>query len=307
MLSTVTPQLAWYIARASGLVAWAVVTASILWGLALSSRLVRRKGVPAWLLDLHRFLGTLSIVFVGVHLAALWADSFVEFGPKELFVPMASAWRPEAVTWGVAATYLLVAIQLTSWMMRHLPRKLWHAIHLTTFPMFAASTVHGLQSGADRSNLLVQWLALTGGLMVLFITVFRVLADGKKSRRRAGASLPTIDTIEAEAGSRTPVAKAPVASAPGDDRMAKIAAAKARTLQARAAQALAAEKPTPVEPPVHHEAPAATARPKLARHANHAATLSEWGTPAGTPLPPPTPIGLIGFHDDPDDVPVGAR
>ncbi|MGD9791886.1 MAG: ferric reductase-like transmembrane domain-containing protein [Acidimicrobiia bacterium] len=295
MLANVTPQLAWYVARASGLVAWAVVTASILWGLALSSRLVRRKGVPAWLLDLHRFLGTLSIVFVAVHLAALWADDFVDFGPKDFVVPMASTWRPEAVTWGVAATYLLVAIQLTSWMMRHLPRKLWHAIHLTTFPMFAASTVHGFQSGADRSNLLVQWLALTGGLMVLFITVFRVLADGKKSRRRAAASLPSIDIADGEAESHAIVAAAPV-----DDRAAKIAAAKARSLQARAAQALAAEKPvTAPAPPVE--------RPRLGQRDRHPTTLSEWGTPAGTPLPPPAPMGLIGFHDEAEDPAVSAR
>ena len=60
----VTTKLAWYVARSSGIVAWATVTASILWGLTLSSRLVRKRGVPAWLLDLHRYLGTLSLVFV---------------------------------------------------------------------------------------------------------------------------------------------------------------------------------------------------------------------------------------------------
>ena len=60
----VTDKLAWYVARSSGIVAWATVTASILWGLTLSSRLVRKRGVPAWLLDLHRYLGTLSLVFV---------------------------------------------------------------------------------------------------------------------------------------------------------------------------------------------------------------------------------------------------
>ena len=76
----VTDKLAWYVARSSGIVAWATVTASILWGLTLSSRLVRKRGVPAWLLDLHRYLGTLSLVFVLIHLGGLWADNFVYFG-----------------------------------------------------------------------------------------------------------------------------------------------------------------------------------------------------------------------------------
>ena len=187
LLAQVNPKLSWYAARASGLVAWAIVTASILWGLALSTRLIRRKGVPAWLLDLHKFLGTLSLVFVGLHLFALLSDNFVAFGPRELFVPMASAWRPGPVAWGIAATYLLVAIQVTSWTMRRLPRRLWHTVHLASFPMFLLATVHGFTAGADNANLLVQWFALTGGLLVVFLVTFRLLAP-----RRAASATRTL-------------------------------------------------------------------------------------------------------------------
>ena len=81
MIAEVSQKFTWYVARASGLVAWAIVTASIVWGLVLSTRIIRRKGIPAWLLDLHKFLGTLSVVFVAVHLLALWADNFLYFGP----------------------------------------------------------------------------------------------------------------------------------------------------------------------------------------------------------------------------------
>lgn len=183
VLGELNAKLSWYAARASGLIAWAVVTLSILWGLALSTRLIRRKGVPAWLLDLHKFLGTLSIVFVAVHVLALWADNFAYFGPRELFVPFASSWRPVAVAWGIAATYLLVAIQITSWMMKRLPRKLWHRVHLLSLPMFVLATVHGFSSGADNKNLVVQWLALTGGLLVFLLVTFRLLAPRRGARR----------------------------------------------------------------------------------------------------------------------------
>jgi predicted ferric reductase len=183
LLGALNGKLSWYAARASGLIACAVVTLSILWGLALSTRLIRRKGVPAWLLDLHKFLGTLSIVFVAVHVLALWADNFVYFGPRELFVPLASPWRPVAVAWGIAATYLLVAIQITSWMMKRLPRKLWHSVHLLSIPMFVLATVHGFSSGADNKNLVVQWLALTGGLLVFLLVTFRLLAPRRGTRR----------------------------------------------------------------------------------------------------------------------------
>ena len=186
LAAVVNTKLSWYAARSSGLVAWAVVTASIVWGLAVSTRLIRRKGVPAWCLDLHKFLGTLSVVFVAVHLVALWADTFVYFGPRELFVPMASAWRPGAVAWGIAALYLLVAIELTSLTMRRLPRKLWRAVHLTSFALFAFATVHAFTAGADNRNLAVQWLALTGTLIVIFLITFRLLAP-RRSAKKAGS------------------------------------------------------------------------------------------------------------------------
>jgi predicted ferric reductase len=191
----VSEHLAWYVARSSGLVAWGAATASILWGLALSTRLVRRRGVPAWLLDLHRFLGTLTIVAVGVHLVGLWADSYAYFGPREMAVPGASDWRPAAVTWGIFATYFLVAIQITSWLMKHIRRKWWHRVHLTSFAVFVMSTVHGFQSGNEASNTLVQWLALTGFVFVCYLVFFRMLAPRKAqsaARRAATASRPAV-------------------------------------------------------------------------------------------------------------------
>jgi predicted ferric reductase len=181
-VALVNSKLAWYAARSSGLIAWAVVTASILWGLAVSTRLIRRKGIPAWCLDLHKFLGTLSLVFVVVHVVALWADNFVYFGPRELFVPMASTWQPGPVAWGIAATYLLVEIQLTSWAMRKLPRKVWHAVHLSSFAMFIFATVHGFSAGADKMNVAVQWVGLTGGLLVIFLLTFRFSSPRRKKR-----------------------------------------------------------------------------------------------------------------------------
>ena len=63
-------------------------------------------------------------------------------------MPLASAWRPGAVAWGIAATYLLVAIQVTSCDNAPVARaSSWHAVHLMSFPLFAAATVHGFTAG----------------------------------------------------------------------------------------------------------------------------------------------------------------
>jgi len=171
----VTAKLSWYVARSSGIVAWATVTASILWGLALSSRLVRKRGVPAWLLDLHRYLGTLSLVFVLIHLFGLWADNFVYFGPSEMFVPMKSPWKTGAVAWGIVAFYFLAAIQISSWLMRHMKRRIWHAIHLSSIGLWITATIHTFLAGQDRHNTLLQWFVVASTILVVQLTLFRLI------------------------------------------------------------------------------------------------------------------------------------
>ncbi len=94
MTAAMDPRVWWWVTRASGIVAWVVVAAAVVWGLLASTKMIRRRGMPAWILDLHRYLGTLTIVFVIVHVVAIWLDSFVKFTPRQLFVPFASTWRP---------------------------------------------------------------------------------------------------------------------------------------------------------------------------------------------------------------------
>jgi sulfoxide reductase heme-binding subunit YedZ len=175
----------WYLARASGVVTWALVTASVVLGLWLSLRLTKKYPRPAWTLDLHRFLGALAVVFTGVHLAGLVADSYVHFGARELFVPFASTWHPDAVALGILGLYLLLAIEVTSLAMRAIPRKLWRTVHLTSYPLFVVATIHMFAAGTDASRPSLQWLGLGGVAAVGFLTCARLLATTSSPRRSA--------------------------------------------------------------------------------------------------------------------------
>jgi predicted ferric reductase len=186
VILAVTSKLTWYVARSGGLIAWACCTAAMVWGLLLSTRLVRRRGVPAWLLDLHRFLGALTIVFVLVHLLGLYLDRYTPFGLRELFIPMASRYRPAAVATGVVALYLLVAIETTSLLMKRIPRRMWRAVHATSFLLFVIATIHGFTAGTDGRNLLVVWLTFTTTCAVTFLVLVRLIA---KRDARSNASV----------------------------------------------------------------------------------------------------------------------
>lgn len=172
----------WYVARSTGLVAWVLATAAVLWGLFLSTRALGKRPPAPWLLDLHRYLGGLTIAFVGVHMAALVADNYTHFDLAGLFVPMASEWQPGPVAWGIAAFYLLVAVQLSSLWMRRIPKKVWRAIHLSSYLVFLGGTVHGVAAGTDASHPAFQWGALVGVLSVTFFLIYRFLAPKRHGR-----------------------------------------------------------------------------------------------------------------------------
>ena len=178
-------QIWWYVARASGLVAWLFLAVAMVWGLFLSTRLLQGRRHPAWLLDLHRWLGGLAVTFTGIHLAGLVADTYEHFGFREIAIPFASEWRPEAVAWGVVGLYLLVAVQATSLLMRRLPRRLWKGVHYLSFLLFFVASMHAAAAGTDAST---PWYRLASTVIIsitLFTTLYRVLTGPRRKKTAA--------------------------------------------------------------------------------------------------------------------------
>ena len=176
------PQLWWHIARATGIVAWALLAASVVWGLLLSTRLARGRPTPAWLLDLHRFLGGAAIVFTLLHLVGLVADSYVHFDLVDLLVPFASSWKPGPVALGVVSLDLLAAVEITSLSMRRIPRRLWRAVHLTSYGLFWSATLHFVLAGTDATHPLARWGINLTAATVVFLTLVRILSPRSRPR-----------------------------------------------------------------------------------------------------------------------------
>ncbi len=181
------PQTWWYLCRASGMVAWVVSGLACMWGILLITRMLKPADRPAWLLDLHRWLGMLSIFVVAVHMLTWQASGDADFPVhwKDLFVPFAHEWQAWAISWGIFAFYLLLAVQISSYLMKKIPKRLWHAIHLTSYLMFAMATVHAVMVGTDRSNLVFVLIASGGTAILLFATTARILQARHKRLTRA--------------------------------------------------------------------------------------------------------------------------
>jgi ferredoxin-NADP reductase/DMSO/TMAO reductase YedYZ heme-binding membrane subunit len=171
----------WYLARAGGLTAWWLLCIAVLWGLLLSTRILGDRTPPAWLLDLHRMLGGLAVVFTGLHMTGLFFDEWAGFGWSDLLVPFSSEFKPGAVAWGVVAFHLLVAIEVTSLLKKRIPDGAWRWVHRCAFVVFVFATVHTFTTGTDGANRWIQGGAAAVALGFLFLLVYR-LATGRRPR-----------------------------------------------------------------------------------------------------------------------------
>ncbi len=233
MIAQLNNHVFWYVSRSSGIVTWLLCGASIIWGLALSTRALGKNPTPAWLLDLHRWLGSLALVFTAIHILGVVGDgwlkdpikhiAFSHYGWREILIPYArkkSFWyRPTAVAWGIVALYLLLAIQVTSWLRSKMPKRVWHTIHLLSFPLFVISCMHSWQNGTDVKNRALLWSAVFMFMMVFGFTFMRLITLKNVESQDRAASLAAVKAARASAAA-TASGDAPVARAPRVPRVA---------------------------------------------------------------------------------------
>jgi len=194
-------QVWWYLARAAGIVSLTLLVAGLVLGVLLSTRAMKPHDRPAWLLAMHRWLSTLVIVGTSVHVLSLVADNYMHFGIVEILVPMTSSWRPVAVTFGVGAMYLLVAIHVSSVLMRRMPKAAWKRIHALSSLLVWAAVMHGALAGTDATNPVYQAVAWLLVLAAVSAGVIRVVMgrnaarakEGRGTPRRVAADTPTTD------------------------------------------------------------------------------------------------------------------
>ena len=189
MTAALNPQTWWWLTRATGIVGAALLVLSMVWGVLLATRALRAIDRPAWLLAMHRWFSAMACIAVAVHVGALVADNYVHFGWVEVLVPWGSpAWNNSAVALGVVAMYLLIAVQVSSMMMRRIPRRWWRMIHLTSYGAVWLGVVHGAWAGTDASTrpYVIGALGLISAAIAAVIV--RIVVGTTRSQRAARAA-----------------------------------------------------------------------------------------------------------------------
>jgi len=171
----------WVLIRATGVGAWLTLTAVVAWGLAV--RLVRMQGRPfSRALSLHRWLGSIALALVVVHMALLLVDTYEPFTIVEVLVPLAAPWKPVAVALGTVAFWLLAAVWLFGRMRRRWGDRWFLRVHALAYAAWPLATAHYVMAGTDA---LALWSI---ALLVAGTTVIVVLLLAQASREEQPAS-----------------------------------------------------------------------------------------------------------------------
>jgi sulfoxide reductase heme-binding subunit YedZ len=183
--------MTWLVIRASGLVAYGLLAAATIWGLLLASRLLGRSVQSRALTLTHEGLSLGALAATGIHLGFLAADEYLGFGWRELLVPGAAGWRPEAMALGVVAAWGLLLVGGSCYLRRFIGQKAWRLLHFGALGAYAASTIHGVVAGSDSSNPAVMGLYAGSIVAVVVLLVARVaLAGVRPAPCVAGGAAP---------------------------------------------------------------------------------------------------------------------
>jgi sulfoxide reductase heme-binding subunit YedZ len=173
----------WIIARASGVLAYMLLTTSALAGIVVKARPLRRLK-PALVTQLHRFLALLGLGAIALHGTALVLDQTVRISPAALLVPGLVPYRPLWTALGVVAFELMVLVYVSFGLRRRIGVKAWRRLHWVTYGIFGLATVHGLAAGTDAARTWV--LALYGTAVggVLAAATWRALVPPTTGGKR---------------------------------------------------------------------------------------------------------------------------
>lgn len=177
----------WLLSRASGIVGYLLITASMVSGVVLHTRLVQRMASPVARMEWHRVLALLGIALVALHGLALVMDSYVTITWLDLVVPGGTEYRPLWVSVGVLSMWLMVFVTVTATWRKHMGPRFWKAVHLASYGVFITATAHGLLAGTDSGKPWMLGIYIVSIALVTGVASRRLIAgpNAPLARRRA--------------------------------------------------------------------------------------------------------------------------
>ncbi len=162
----------WFIARITGLTAFAVLSLSVLSGEALRTSVLDFLAKNRAVRKLHDFTTPLWLPLVFAHVIALLLDKTARIQPINVVVPFLTDYGELPIGLGTVAFDIIMVVTITSWLRSKMNNTLWTWIHRTSYIGFVALFFHAALSGTDFDAPLVSAIAWStaAGLAILGIS-----------------------------------------------------------------------------------------------------------------------------------------
>ncbi len=168
------PKAYWYMARASGFVAFVVMWLSVALGLLITNKMARLWNGAPTANDLHQFTTWVAVALTIFHALILLGDRYIKSTPAQVVLPFGYLnYRPEWVGVGQIAFYLSVIVAASFYFRKRIGYQVWRRLHYTSFVIYLLITVHGIFSGTDAPALM--WVYAGFGLATYFLTIYRIV------------------------------------------------------------------------------------------------------------------------------------
>ena len=182
--------LEWMLIRGSGLVAFALLAGSTIWGLLITTKILGRAAKPKGVTWFHESLGIAGVIATVVHMVVLSMHEFIEFSWSEILIPGKAAWEPVATALGIMAFYGMTIISLSFYVKRFIGQQAWRAIHFGSLGVFMSALIHGITAGTDTQVLAVTIMYVATATAVLLLVVVRVAQEMSPPERVRPARSP---------------------------------------------------------------------------------------------------------------------
>lgn len=169
-----TVQAWWYVTRAAGLIAYFLLWLSMVWGMAISTRIFHPAVEGAYSYDFHEYLSLLGLGFVLLHVVVLLFDQFLPFSGWQILIPFIDSYRPLWVGLGIIGFYLLLLVTVTFYIRSTIGAKAFRSIHILSLVGYLGITLHGLFAGTDSALPVTKLLYVGSFLAVIFLTLYWV-------------------------------------------------------------------------------------------------------------------------------------
>lgn len=176
-LHNVNDLMFWFIARITGLTAFAVLSLSVLSGEALRTSVLDFLASNRAIRKLHDFTTPLWLPLVFAHVIALLLDRTAQIRPIDVVVPFVNPYEPYflPIGLGTIAFDIIVVVTVTSWLKRRMNNTLWMWIHRTSYVAFVAIFFHAARSGTDFGAPLVSAIAWSTAAALAIIGLTRIV------------------------------------------------------------------------------------------------------------------------------------